>query len=49
MTLKADGARVNGFVDLLTPYGGMLAAAPTPVLSGVLDLDRTLFGDPAAD
>ncbi|MEU9671730.1 aminoglycoside phosphotransferase family protein [Streptomyces bobili] len=27
----------------------MLAAAPTPVISGVLDLDRTLFGDPAAD
>ncbi|MCX5356224.1 aminoglycoside phosphotransferase family protein [Streptomyces mirabilis] len=27
----------------------MLAAAPTPVISGVLDLDRTLWGDPAAD
>lgn len=27
----------------------MLAAAPTPVISGVLDLDRPLFGDPAAD
>jgi aminoglycoside phosphotransferase (APT) family kinase protein len=27
----------------------MLAAAPTPVISGVLDLDLTLFGDPAAD
>ncbi|MFJ9381127.1 phosphotransferase family protein [Streptomyces sp. NPDC101455] len=25
----------------------MLAAAPTPVISGVLDLDRTLSGDPA--
>ncbi|PWJ05064.1 hypothetical protein DKG34_24995 [Streptomyces sp. NWU49] len=27
----------------------MLANAPTPVISGILDLDRTLFGDPAAD
>ena len=27
----------------------MLAAAPTPVISGILDLDRTLWGDPAAD
>jgi hypothetical protein len=27
----------------------MLAAAPAPVISGVLDLDRTLWGDPAAD
>ncbi|WP_432159019.1 phosphotransferase family protein [Streptomyces sp. bgisy153] len=27
----------------------VLAAAPTPVISGVLDLDRTLWGDPAAD
>ncbi|WP_128380415.1 phosphotransferase family protein [Streptomyces cavernae] len=27
----------------------MLAPAPTPVISGILDLDRTLFGDPAAD
>jgi aminoglycoside phosphotransferase (APT) family kinase protein len=27
----------------------MLAPAPTPVISGILDLDRTLWGDPAAD
>ncbi|MEU1273578.1 aminoglycoside phosphotransferase family protein [Streptomyces sp. NPDC005799] len=27
----------------------MLADAPTPVISGVLDMDRTLWGDPAAD
>ncbi|MEU9141029.1 phosphotransferase [Streptomyces sp. NPDC048404] len=27
----------------------MLADAPTPVISGVLDLDRNLWGDPAAD
>ncbi|MFF8532042.1 hypothetical protein ACF07B_08750 [Streptomyces sp. NPDC015532] len=27
----------------------MLADSPTPVISGVLDLDRNLWGDPAAD
>ncbi|MFJ8140818.1 phosphotransferase family protein [Streptomyces sp. NPDC096013] len=27
----------------------LLAPTPTPVISGVIDLDRTLFGDPAAD
>ncbi|MFI2415673.1 phosphotransferase family protein [Streptomyces sp. NPDC018947] len=35
--------------DLWTVNTMLYPEAPTPVITGVLDLDRTLFGDPAAD
>jgi aminoglycoside phosphotransferase (APT) family kinase protein len=35
--------------DLWTVNTMLSTAAPEPVITGVLDLDRTLFGDPAAD
>jgi aminoglycoside phosphotransferase (APT) family kinase protein len=35
--------------DLWTVNTLLGAAAPTPLITGVLDLDRGLFGDPAAD
>ncbi|MER8009641.1 phosphotransferase [Streptomyces sp. NPDC094149] len=35
--------------DLWTVNTMLDPNAPTPVITGILDLDRTLFGDPAAD